>query len=66
LELDEGTEYRDEYDDIGFLTRRGLAEVATSKTAVEILQLFKMLSKEYRTELEIRGERAIVKPGGRY
>jgi hypothetical protein len=28
---------------------------------VEILQLFKMLSKEYGTEVEIRGERAIVK-----
>jgi len=66
LELDEGAGYRDEYDDIGFLTRRGLAEVATSDTAVEILQLFKMLSREYGTEVEIRGERAIVKPGGTY
>jgi poly-gamma-glutamate capsule biosynthesis protein CapA/YwtB (metallophosphatase superfamily) len=64
LELDEGAEYRDEYDDIGFLTRRGLAEVATSETAVEILHLFKMLSKQYGTEVELRGERAIVKPGG--
>ena len=43
-----------------------MAEVATSKTAVEILQLIKMLSKEYGTEVEIRGERAIVKPGGTY
>jgi poly-gamma-glutamate capsule biosynthesis protein CapA/YwtB (metallophosphatase superfamily) len=64
LELDEGAAYRDEYDDIGFLTRRGLAEVATSETAVEILQLFKMLSKEYGTKVEIRGERANVKLGG--
>jgi hypothetical protein len=62
LELDEGAGYRDEYNDIGFLTRRGLAEVATNETAMEILQLFKMLSKEYGTEVEIRGERAIVKP----
>ena len=34
LELDEGAGYRDEYDDLGFLTRRGLAEVATSETAM--------------------------------
>jgi len=43
-----------------------LAEVATSETAVEILQLFKMLSNDYGTEAEIKGERAIVKPGGTY
>ena len=66
LELDEGAGYRNRYDDIGFLTRRGLAEVATSETAVEILQPFKELSKEYGTEVEIKEERAIVKPGGRY
>ncbi|MGB6867843.1 MAG: CapA family protein [Candidatus Aminicenantaceae bacterium] len=66
LELDEGAGYRDEYDDIGFLTKRGLAEVATSETAVEILQLFKMLSKEYGTEVEIKGEREFVKAGGTY
>jgi poly-gamma-glutamate capsule biosynthesis protein CapA/YwtB (metallophosphatase superfamily) len=64
LELDEGAGYRDEYDDIGFLTRRGLAEVAAGETAVEILQLFKKLSKEYGTEVEIKGERAIVKLAG--
>jgi len=61
LELDEGAGYRDKYDDIGFLTRRGLAEVATSEAAVEILQLFKRLSMVYGTEIEIFGERAFVK-----
>jgi hypothetical protein len=66
LKLDEGAEYRDKYDDTGFLTRRGLAEVATGEIAADILQLFKMLSKEYGTELEIRGERAFMKLGGTY
>lgn len=64
LELDEGAGYRNEYDDLGFLTRRGLAEIATSETAVEILQLFKRLSRKYGTEVEILGERAFVKIGG--
>jgi poly-gamma-glutamate capsule biosynthesis protein CapA/YwtB (metallophosphatase superfamily) len=61
LELDEGAGYRDRYDDIGFLTRRGLAEVATSEAAVGILQLFKSLSNKYGTEVEISEERASVK-----
>ena len=64
LELDEGAAYQDEYDDLGFLTRRGLAEVATSETAVEILQLFKRLSRSYGTEVQILGERAFVEIGG--
>jgi hypothetical protein len=64
LELDEGAGYRNEYDDLGFLTRRGLAEVATSEAAVETLQLFKRLSRKYFTEVEILGERAFVEIGG--
>jgi poly-gamma-glutamate capsule biosynthesis protein CapA/YwtB (metallophosphatase superfamily) len=64
LELDEGTRYRDESDDVEFLTRRGLPEVATGETAVEILQLLEGLSGEYGTEVTIRGERAFVEMEG--
>jgi poly-gamma-glutamate synthesis protein (capsule biosynthesis protein) len=64
LELDEGAAYRDQYDDVGFLTRRGLAEVASGETAVEILELLKQLSEEYGTAVEIRGERAFVEVVG--
>jgi poly-gamma-glutamate synthesis protein (capsule biosynthesis protein) len=63
LALDEGAGYRDESSDVEFLTKRGLAEVATGETAVEILQLLEDLSKEYGTEVRIRGERAYVEMG---
>jgi poly-gamma-glutamate synthesis protein (capsule biosynthesis protein) len=64
LVLDEGAAYRDEYDDVGFLTRRGLAEVATGENAIETLDLLRQLSQEYGTDVEIRGERAVVEIGG--
>jgi len=53
LELDEGAGYRDQYDDFEFLMRRGLAEVATDETAVAILHMFRELSEEYGTEVEM-------------
>jgi alkylresorcinol/alkylpyrone synthase len=64
LELDEGAAYRDQYDDVEFLTRRGLAEVATGDKAVETLELLRQLSREYGTEVEIRGGRAFVELEG--
>jgi poly-gamma-glutamate synthesis protein (capsule biosynthesis protein) len=64
LELDEGAAYRDAYDDVEFLTRRGLAEVATGDKAVETLELLRQLSREYGTEVEIRGGRAFVELEG--
>lgn len=60
LELDEGAGYRDDCDDLEFLTKRGLAEVASGENALETLELFKALSEEYGTEVEILGERAYV------
>jgi hypothetical protein len=64
LELNEGADLRDQYDDVGFLSRRGLAEVASGDTAAQILVLLKELSQEYGTEVRIEGERAFVQIGG--
>jgi len=64
LELNEGADLRDQYDDVGFLSRRGLAEVASGDTAAQILVLLKELSQEYGTEVRIEGERAFVEIGG--
>lgn len=60
LELDEGTEYRADYDKEDFLTRRGFSEVATGTLASEILQRFVNLSKNYGATVRIEGERAYV------
>jgi hypothetical protein len=60
LDLDEGEAYRSDYDDVGFLTRRGLAEVATGEVADSILARLRNLSAEYGTELTIAGQRATL------
>jgi poly-gamma-glutamate synthesis protein (capsule biosynthesis protein) len=65
LELDEGEAYRSDYNDVGFLTRRGLAEVATGDRADEILVRLRELSAKYGSELTIADERAVLelRPG---
>ena len=60
LDLDEGEAYRLDYDDVGFLTRRGLAEVAIGEVADSILARLRNLSAEYGTELTIAGQRATL------
>ena len=61
LDLDEGETYRSDFDDLEFLSRRGLAQLATGEQAQSILQRFSALSAKYGTEMEITGIRARVK-----
>ena len=65
LELDEGGEYIDKFNDVDFLTRRGFSEVATGALASEILERFKKLSTRYGAEVQIRGERAYIEISGK-
>jgi poly-gamma-glutamate synthesis protein (capsule biosynthesis protein) len=60
LALDEGGTYRSDYDDLGFLVRRGLASVASGDQADSILIRLRDLSGAYGTTLIIEGDRAIV------
>jgi poly-gamma-glutamate synthesis protein (capsule biosynthesis protein) len=60
LALDEGVTYRSDYDDLGFLMRRGLAELASGDQAASILNRLRDLSALYRTSMNIKGDRAIV------
>jgi poly-gamma-glutamate synthesis protein (capsule biosynthesis protein) len=60
LELDEGEAYRADYGDVGFLARRGLAEVVTGDRADSILVRLRDLSAEYGTELTIDDQRAVL------
>ncbi|MBT8396038.1 MAG: hypothetical protein HKO65_11735 [Gemmatimonadetes bacterium] len=60
LALDEGETYRSSYDDLGFLMRRGLAEVATDVLAESILIHFRDLSAAYGTSVTIEGGRGII------
>jgi len=60
LDLDEGETYRSNYDDLDFLSRRGLAQVATGNLADSILLRLLDLSAEYGTELTIVGQRAVI------
>jgi poly-gamma-glutamate synthesis protein (capsule biosynthesis protein) len=60
LDLDEGETYRSEYDDLGFLSRRGLAEVATGDVADSILVRLRDLSAAYGTSMTIENRRAII------
>jgi poly-gamma-glutamate synthesis protein (capsule biosynthesis protein) len=60
LELDEGEAYRPDLDDLAFLTRRGLAQVATGERADSILVRLRELSAEYGTELVIADGRAVL------
>ncbi len=61
LDLDEGESYRADLDDLEFLSRRGLAQLATGEQAQSILQRFSELSAKYGTEMEITGSRAKIK-----
>ncbi len=58
LDLDEGETYRSDYDDIEFLSRRGLAQIATGPLADSILLRLRDLSAGYGTELTIADSRA--------
>ena len=60
LELDEGKGYRSEYDDLGFLIRRGLAEVATGDAADSILTRLRDLSAAYGSSITLEEGRAIL------
>jgi|SaaInlStandDraft_2_1057019.scaffolds.fasta_scaffold02434_6 poly-gamma-glutamate capsule biosynthesis protein CapA/YwtB (metallophosphatase superfamily) len=60
LDLDEGETYREEYDDLEFLSRRGLAELASGGLADAILERFQGLSAEYGTDLSIAASRATL------
>ena len=66
LDLDEGEAYRSQYDEVGFLARRGFAEVATGELADSILFRIRDLSADYGTELTLSNGRAVldVGPGG--
>jgi poly-gamma-glutamate synthesis protein (capsule biosynthesis protein) len=58
LDLDEGETYRSDYDDIEFLSRRGLAQLATGPLADSILLRLRDLSARYGAELTIADSRA--------
>lgn len=60
LELNEGDKYRADYNKEDFLTRRGFSEVATGSLAGDVLRRFVNLSKNYGTNIRIKGERAYV------
>jgi poly-gamma-glutamate synthesis protein (capsule biosynthesis protein) len=58
LDLDEGETYRSDHDDLEFLSRRGLAQLATGPLADSILLRFRDLSARYGAELTIADSRA--------
>jgi len=60
LKLDEGDEYRNDYNKEDFLTRRGFSEVVSGSLAGDILQRLVKLSKDYGTTIRIEGERAYL------
>ena len=43
-----------------FLKRRSTAELATGSLGPDILESFRRLSANYGTEVEVRGERAVI------
>lgn len=65
LDLDEGETYRGDYDDLEFLSRRGLAEAASGPLADSILPCLQELSAKYGTDLAISTTRAtlLIDPG---
>lgn len=65
LDLDEGELYRDDYEDLEFLSRRGLGQLAQGELADSILARLKHLSTGYGTELKVTDSRAtlVVEPG---
>lgn len=60
VDIDHGEAYFDDYSTLDFVKRRGTAELATGSLAQDILESFKRLSAKYGTEVEIRGERAVI------
>jgi hypothetical protein len=60
LDLDEGEAYRSDYDDLEFLSRRGLAELATGRQADATLQRLVDLSAAYGVALRVAGTKAIL------
>jgi poly-gamma-glutamate capsule biosynthesis protein CapA/YwtB (metallophosphatase superfamily) len=60
LDLDEGETYRRDYDDLEFLSRRGLGEVASDPLADTILRRLQELSSRYGTDLAISGSRGTL------
>ena len=60
LDLDEGETYREDYDDLEFLSRRGLAQVASGPLADSILLRLQDLSAGYGTDLTITESRATL------
>lgn len=58
LDLDEGETYRGDYDDVEFLSRRGLAQLARGPQADSILRRLQDLSAGYGAELAIADSRA--------
>ncbi|MFC1661780.1 CapA family protein [Gemmatimonadota bacterium] len=63
LDLDEGQTYRSDCDDLEFLSRRGLAQLATGPQASAILRRVRELSANYGVELELSGGKAILDIG---
>jgi poly-gamma-glutamate synthesis protein (capsule biosynthesis protein) len=63
LDLDEGETYRTDFDDVEFLSRRGLAEVATGRLADSILVRLRELSAVYGADLTIANGRAALDIG---
>lgn len=61
LDLDEGEAYRSEFGDLEFLSRRGLAKVATGPLADSILGRARDLSSRYGAEFVLSGSKAILK-----
>ena len=60
LDLDEGETYREDYDDLEFLSRRGLAQLASGPLADSILLRLQELSAGYGTDLTITESRATL------
>lgn len=60
LDLDEGETYREDYDDLEFLSRRGLAQIASGPLADTILLRLQHLSAGYGTDLTITESRATL------
>ena len=60
LDLDEGETYREDYDDLEFLSRRGLAQLASGPLADSILLRLQDLSAGYGTDLTITESRATL------
>ena len=61
LNLDEGEAYRSVYDDLEFLSRRGLAQLASGPQAISIIQRLRDLSAGYGAKLEVSGSSALLR-----